>query len=295
MPDVQQNTDTALPGGMPSSPDAQPSATDVADDVFNAAVFTGVGIEGQDDPFAQMVPPAGGDTFDQTPPVTDGTGQPVAPATPPAPQQLTPEVAAEIEQARQFMPLLRFIQSDPDLIALIDQKVSGATQPAKPVVVEKLVAPQKPANYNPQESVQNPESESWKYREAMEDYRTKSIEVLHQEIQRRDQIAQEQAKVQEAKEKQRQQLGAVIREAVSQHGLTREDVPDFVQVMSNPKNVTTANMVQLYHIIKGGTAVRRPARPGGPLPGGGGSGGGTPIVDVNMNNAFNTAIRSWSK
>lgn len=261
-------------GASPHVTDSQnqnPTADNVNDDIFSTVVF-GQGTE-QDDPFAANPPTGAGEPTNGTP-APQPVQQPPTQAQPPngqqpaQPPQLPPEVVERLRQAEHVLPLVRFIQENPDVTEYIERKLSNAPAPAPDVKPPE--PPVRPASYNPVDAMQNPESESWKYRESLEDYRTKHVEYLTGELQREKESARQAAARAEAQSKERARVMAVANEVVAKHGLTPAQATDFVRVMSDPRSVQIPYLVQLYKIIRGQQLNAQGAQPqqpsGGPPP-----------------------------
>jgi len=175
----------------------------------------------------------------------------------------------------RFQPVIEYLKENPDAL---DQIASMRTKaPASPDTIQAPSKPVRPADYNDTDAM-TPGTNSFKYDRAVNDYRTQLTEYMYakQELQERKQQEYSQA------EKQRQIEGQRISELgnklVAEYGFTKEQVPDFIQVMNSPASMEMDNLVNLYKVIKHKTKnvaeARRssapsPSAPPPPLAGGG--------------------------
>jgi hypothetical protein len=90
----------------------------------------------------------------------------------------------------------------------------------------------------------NPESESFKYRLQMEDYRDQKLAFLEQKEEMRAQALQEALQV-SAQERQREQIFNQTRSHVAQFGITGQVADHFMDWASNPQ-IELEDLVQLY-------------------------------------------------
>ena len=127
--------------------------------------------------------------------------------------------------------------------------------------------PQKPRNYNRAEAMDDPDSESAKYLDAVEGWRDDMDEYnrLHQQYsqavieEERTKMKQEQdviKKAQAEKEAYQSNMNQMSSHLIDHYQSTDEEIATFVKVMDDPKNVTVDNLFQLFRMQNGnaGTA-----------------------------------------
>jgi hypothetical protein len=133
-------------------------------------------------------------------------------------------------------------------------KTPVADTPVKPT------RPTKPANYDPVEAVTNPNSESAKYRFAMDDYHDQL--TVYQETKAELQAQQEAQAAEAAKAAaaQRQQLATLATELKTKYGFNDSQVKDFIQTVTSDDAMTIENLVRFYQVTKTSKPdKRRPA------------------------------------
>lgn len=249
------------------------------------------------------------DTFDPHLSVEyNGQTQEQAPVQPPvesAPQlsndekryQYWQSIAAQRDnKLKEVAPLLNLIEQDPEVLGLIERKLNTSAGTPAPT---PLQAPVKPTEYNPFDN--DPNSESYKYRVSLEDYRDKKIEYLEQQSVRQQEMVQQQIAQAQQEAQARSQMAALQETLVSQHGLTPEEVPVFIKTMSSPQSVTLDNLVKFHRMLNQQAQTQpraaviqqqRQNRSVIPMP---------PTVGVQTqqgvseNDAFTESVRSWIK
>lgn len=194
-------------------------------------------------------------------------------------------LAQELEQRKQWDPVLQFISQDPDAYKYIESRIQGrraeeqGPQPPRP--------PEKPAAYNEQEAYTAPDSPSWKYRTELERFRDAKIEYLEQVNAVREKKITQTLQEREAAEKRGQQMVEVRNELVRVHGYSPEDADGFMQRMTHPSSLTLENLVKLDKLLASEGQPRRPA--GGPVPPSGA--GAAPVkMPGDLGQAFTSSI-----
>jgi hypothetical protein len=186
---------------------------------------------------------------------------PVAPVAPKAPVPAK-EDASRFEyhqrradlidkQLKEIQPLAeigRKVAENPELMALLSGKTAAATVTAPKVTAP--IAPSRPADYSDEEAFNDPRSSSFKYRVANEQYRDQMLTfVVTREGERE---AQRQAEVQA-----RQQAELVDRNTAAfkaqlmhQYAMSSADADDMIATLADPTSVETANLVELFKVVK---------------------------------------------
>lgn len=139
-------------------------------------------------------------------------------------------------------------------------------QEEEPETEERFPAPptepQAPAGYSMEEAMQDPRSESAKYvrdfqkwQQDMLSYSVARTEYLEQMIlEQRQQSVLEKAKAIEeatARREQEAQIANIERDVMTTYKADKETARDFIEKMSDPKNLTVDNLWKLYQAVYG--------------------------------------------
>mgnify|MGYP001613736497 CR=1 FL=1 len=74
-------------------------------------------------------------------------------------------------------PIKKLFEEDPDLITELEKVIAKKRQPVGP---QRPAPPEKPAAFDEVESVTNPESTSWKFRQQKEEYHAQLLDFYDQ-------------------------------------------------------------------------------------------------------------------
>jgi hypothetical protein len=86
------------------------------------------------------------------------------------------EVESQLIAKSKMDPLIELIQKDEDTFKFIQSRLNGNRTPDKP-----LEPPQKPNSYNEVEAYSNPESDSFKYRTQLDNYRDVKLQAVEKQ------------------------------------------------------------------------------------------------------------------
>lgn len=193
-----------------------------------------------------------------------------------------------------YVPVIKLLNERPELIDTLINQVKPQEQ-----VVEQAPQrpdkPQKPSDYNPIDAYSEPESPSYKYREAMENYQDALADYITKieekrtaretELQKRE---QEYLAQQQQVERAKQVFGEVGQVLTTQYRMSNQDAEAFIRDMSSPDSLSLDNLVALWKIGKTKQQVSaRPANNQPPPPIFGGSGNRT----TDANQAFSELLR----
>jgi len=163
------------------------------------------------------------------------------------------EMNKKLNEFENIAPIAEYIQSNPDVLKNVASSLSGDTptvpsQEKSMELPQKPTRPTKPTNYDATEAVMDADSDSYKYRVSMEDFRDSMIDYQEQ----REVVAMEQLKVKETEIAQRQadyqaeqNKNAMLGQLVNDYGYTPDKAQDFVQYYSSPESITLDNLVNL--------------------------------------------------
>ena len=163
------------------------------------------------------------------------------------------EMSKKLNEFENIAPIAEYIQSNPDVLKNVASSLSGDTptvpsQEKSMELPQKPTRPTKPTNYDATEAVMDADSDSYKYRVSMEDFRDSMIDYQEQ----REVVAMEQLKAKETEIAQRQaeyqaeqNKNAMLGQLVNDYGYTPDKAQDFVQYYSSPESITLDNLVNL--------------------------------------------------
>jgi len=208
----------------------------------------------------------------------------------------------QMELINPYMPIVRYIQENPDILNTIEKSLGGE-QPQQEQGIQRPLPPQKPEYYNKSEAFNDPESESFKYREANETYREQLAEYLLNKEQLREEEYKRTQQERMYVEQRNQQIGSVITKLTTQYGFNQSDASEFVQMFDDPKAVTFENLIQLYRFNKGQTTPHQVnpkvqqmlQRQGKNIPLPAGINGGETSLPVSDEDIFNASIHQSAK
>jgi len=162
-------------------------------------------------------------------------------------------MSQKLEDYEKIAPIAEYIQSNPDVLKSVASSLSGdnpgvPSQEKSMELPQKPTRPTKPTNYDATESVMDADSDSYKYRLAMEDFRDGMIDYQEQ----REAVAMNQLQAKEAEIAERQNAyqaeqnkNAMLGQLTAEYGYTPEKAQDFVEYYSSPESITLDNLVNL--------------------------------------------------
>lgn len=163
---------------------------------------------------------------------------------------------SELDALKSQEPVLKYLAENPDKASqvydvLLEKGSSEQVQSDRPQRPER---PQKPANYNHEDAIADPTSDSFKYKQSLDEFQMKLVEyqdelALYQEKKQ----YQEQQKIAQAQQQQKA-LQSAIQEAVYVHGLDNKEAQDFISWAQNP-NYDMGTLIQVYKAQVGASAA----------------------------------------
>ena len=154
-------------------------------------------------------------------------------------------------------PIKTGLQQNPDILDALEQRVAGsngqvngspqqAQQPAgnQQPSLQPPVRPQTPMTYNEVDAFNDPESESFKYRQTKEQYNDQMIDYYGQVDAQRHQKA-----TQFLQQQQNQMyLDNIKTTATNSLGYDSDKANRFMSYVQNPQNITTERMAALFEM-----------------------------------------------
>jgi len=167
------------------------------------------------------------------------------------------KVRRQLDEVQPYMRYVEALKYRPDLRGTIDAQLQGAPLAGSPPVAAQSPAlveptsPKRPRNYDVTEAFQNPDSESFKYRAELEEFRDAKIDFLDQRDKFR-QLALTQAMEAVATERAREQQLSKTRTDLAMRGITGTTADGFLEWATNPE-ISLQDLVDLYRVRTGTT------------------------------------------
>jgi len=163
-----------------------------------------------------------------------------------AQRELT-ELKEQHSSLKDIEPLAKYIQDNPAVLDSVESSLSSGKTPGQPAgnqaaSLKKPERPTKPANYDAIDAYSDPQSDSYKYREAVDGYRDDMISF--QEKKNEQVVAKMEQEYQQRA--QAQQVDSLRSQLANSHGFDATQVDDFMKVMSDPGSLSLDNLVNLY-------------------------------------------------
>jgi len=169
-------------------------------------------------------------------------------------QSQADKAKAELAALQEYAPLIQYIRSDPEALTVLQQRAMEKNGVPQRDVLAPPVAPARPESYNDYDAYNEPDSPSYQFRVARDEYNVQLTEYLV----RKDQYREEQFRIaqqQQAMEmQQRQALQQTYQMLSGQYGLNQHEALEFVQMFSDDKSINMDNLVELYRLRKGSVA-----------------------------------------
>ena len=168
------------------------------------------------------------------------------------------EARGQIDYYRDTLdPIKTGLQQNPDILDALEQRVAGsngqvngspqqAQQPAgnQQPSLQPPVKPQTPMTYNEVEAFNDPESESFKYRQAKDQYNDTMIDYYGQV----DNYRSQQAAQYLHNQQNQMYLDNIKTTATNTLGYDLDKANRFMSYVQNPKNITTERMAALFEM-----------------------------------------------
>ena len=156
----------------------------------------------------------------------------------------------------------------------VQQQQIAETEPTVEEFPEAPDRPQQPRTFNREEAYADPNSESARYLNELENWRDDMNEynslksqyqtaLIEDKFNKMENDRIEAAKRQEAAQMQAEQTANIKSHVMGHHGMNENEANDFMTKMSDPNSINIDNLVQLYRMQQGGAAPQNnaPAQP----------------------------------
>ena len=162
--------------------------------------------------------------------------------------QSVDELQAKYGDIQDIAPIARYVKSNPSVLDSVEASLSNGQpqgQTTKGDQEDSLKQPQKPtkpSNYDSIDAYSDPSSESFKYRESLDEFRDNMVDYARAENKMlKDQM------IQDKQVQQQQQEQAMLRnDLVTKYKMEPEEVDRFVNYMSSPESVSVDNLVAIW-------------------------------------------------
>ena len=150
-------------------------------------------------------------------------------------------------------PVEQMIRNNPNVLDRLEHSPSNGQSQAYPNGLQKNSlqepsAPERPHSYNEVDAYNDPESDSFKYRLAKEEYRDNYLGYLKDKDQVREQELQAQYQAQMQQQQTHMMQTQAHSHAVNSYGWDTNKASDFVQWAQNPDNLTMDNLAKLFEL-----------------------------------------------
>ena len=152
------------------------------------------------------------------------------------------QLEREMAELRALSPYAQIIKERPEILSTLSQGDNGqrTLTPPRP--------PTKPGNYNGADAFNDPDSASYKYREALDDFNVQNAEFVSSQVSALQQARQQDNERQQALYQQEQAMHGWKKELVAHYGFTPPMSEQFVNEMYNPESLSKDNLVKLFYI-----------------------------------------------
>ena len=213
-------------------------------------------------------------------------------------------VKSKAEINEDYAPIAEYLYQNPQaLLKLQEQLAESAPKesaPQTPVAPEK---PERPANYSRYEAMQDPESASAKYDEALMSYNSDMLDYMNAKQLYNEK--QQYAQMQQAAEKERAvRKQEAFKADLLANGLKADELPTFMEKMNSQESMDTKNLIKYFRILAGSGVTRSQLQAeefakqqarikNNPKPTGGE--GGETTATPSEDEAFNNDLLNWKR
>lgn len=204
-------------------------------------------------------------------------------------------------QVASAAPIMALAQTDPDVRQLILQKLSGVQQPNQAVQAPEVkppTPPVRPTDYNDADRL-NPESSTFKYLLAKEQYLEQNMEFLSNQNQQLQSAVSERLRQEAASREELAAKQSYHAQLVNKYGMQPDEAVEYMKFMDSPDSLRPENMIVYFRAMQQARATtarpqqgRQPAYAPAPRPIPGGA-GPTGAQQPSANDMFNQTMKSW--
>lgn len=213
-------------------------------------------------------------------------------------------IKSQAEINEDYAPIAEYLYQNPQALLKLQEQLAesapSTSAPQMPVAPEK---PKKPANYSKYEAVQDLESPSAKYDEALMSYNSDMLDYMNakQLYNEKQQYAQMQAAAERERAARKQEA---FKADLLANGLKADEYNDFIAKVNGPESISAKNLIAYYKMLSGSGVTknqlqaeefaRQQARiKNSPAPIG--SEGGESTATPSDDDLFNNDLLNWKK
>ena len=169
------------------------------------------------------------------------------------------ELKSVSQEMKDVLPIARYIKGNPDVLNVVDKSLRGEPignqqEPEnQETPVKKPVKPVRPSGYDEVDAYADSESDSFKHRIALEQYRDEMLDYTQMENEKlRNSITQS-----EQAQARTQQITQLQGDLINR-GYTKDQADDFINWANQEEAFTMENLIQLHGQIRGITPGQAP-------------------------------------
>ena len=150
-------------------------------------------------------------------------------------------------------PVEKMLKQNPEVLDSLEAKLSNGNPNGYPQGFQKEslkepTEPERPVNYNEVDAFNDPESVSFKYRMAKEQYRDEYLGYLKNVDSQRQQAMQQQYQQQMQMQQQEAMRQQAYSQAVNGYGWDNDKANQFIDWASSPDNLSLDNLAKLFEL-----------------------------------------------
>jgi hypothetical protein len=165
------------------------------------------------------------------------------------------ELQAKYGDIQDIAPIARYVKSNPSVLDNVESSLSNgqtqgqALQGDQEPSLKQPDKPTKPSNYDALDAYSDPNSDSFKYRDSMDEYRDNMVDYSRAE----NKMLKDQMSYEKEEQKQAQESARLRNDLVNRYKMQPEEVDKFVNYMSSPESNSIDNLVTLWNTRNGAT------------------------------------------
>lgn len=210
---------------------------------------------------------------------------------------------SEYDKAKPYIPLVKYIQENPQILDVIESKLANEDKPVVAVPEnQRPVRPVKPDTFNTAEAYADVTSESAKYLQSLADYQEQLTSYSENMQLNSIRAAEAEEANRQAQTEYNTRLSEVKNTVKQKYQASDAEVEGFVEAMRKPESINLDNLWVLYQYQQGklGNANARTQAINAqnnkilafPTPAGVAGGGSNRPQTVDANQMFNNLLRS---
>jgi hypothetical protein len=165
---------------------------------------------------------------------------------------------AEAERLKLYKPIAEYFDSNPAALQRLEQELANPGEvadfqaEAKPKAVNLVrpARPQRPASYDANDALTDVNSDSAKYRVALEEYQEKLAEYMEQKEVLREQQERKATETTRQREQFRKGVLQARQTLMTVHKMNQAEANELLQMMADPKSLSLDSFVTLYKMKK---------------------------------------------